>query len=89
LGNPWLLLTTGFFVKIKWFFLERRDLMTFLESCIYYQDSKCTLKGGCCDLNCGMAESDRGNLTYDESDPFVKWQIEKVQKEKNSEPTLG
>jgi hypothetical protein len=36
-----------------------------------------------------MAESDRGNLTYDESDPFVKWQIEKVQKEKNSEPTLG
>jgi hypothetical protein len=35
-----------------------------------------------------MAELDRGNLTYDESDPFVKWGIEKVQKEKNSEPTL-
>ena len=63
--------------------------MTFLESCIYYQDSKCKLKGSCCDLNCGMADSDRGNLTYDESDPFAKWEIEKAQKEKNSEPTLS
>ena len=63
--------------------------MTFLESCVYYQDSKCTLKGSCCDLNCGMIESDRDNLTNDESDPFAKWGIEKAQKEKNSEPTLS
>ena len=62
--------------------------MTFLESCIYYQDSKCKLKGSCCDLNCNMTELDRSNLTYDESDPFAKWGIEKARKEKNSEPTL-
>jgi len=63
--------------------------MTFLESCIYYQDSKCTLKGSCCDLNCGMTESEKDNLTYDENDPFAKWGTEKAQKEKNSEPTLS
>jgi hypothetical protein len=63
--------------------------MTFLESCIYYQDSKCTLKGSCCDLSCGMAESDRANLTNDESELFVEWRIEKAQREKNSEPTIS
>jgi len=63
--------------------------MTFLESCMYYQDSKCALKGGCCDLNCSMNEANRGNLTNDESDPFAKWGIEKAKKEKKSEPTLS
>lgn len=58
--------------------------MTFFESCIYYQDSKCALKGGCCDLNCGITDSDRGNLSYDEIDAFTKWGIEKTQQEDGS-----
>jgi hypothetical protein len=52
--------------------------MTFVESCIYYRDSKCMLKGGCCDLNCGMTESEKGNQSYDEIDAFTQWQIEKT-----------
>lgn len=63
--------------------------MTFVESCIYYQDSKCVLKGGCCDLNCDMGETDKGNKFYDEIDPFTKWQIENSQKEKKSESKLS
>jgi len=57
--------------------------MTFVESCIYYQDSKCVLKGGCCDLNCDMADADKGNQFCDEIDSFTKWQIENTQQEKN------
>jgi len=62
--------------------------MTFVESCIYYQDSKCLLKGGCCDLNCDRVETDNGSPFYDEIDPFTKWRNEKAQKEKNSESKL-
>lgn len=62
----------------------RREVMTFVESCIYYQDSKCMLKGGCCDLNCGMTESEKGNQSYDEIDAFTKWQIEKEQQEEGN-----
>ena len=58
--------------------------MSFEKSCKFYQDSKCTLKGGCCDLNCDMADSDRGNQFYDEIDTFTKWRIEREQKEENS-----
>jgi hypothetical protein len=58
--------------------------MTFVESCIYYQDSKCMLKGGCCDLNCEMTESERGNQPYDEIDAFTKWQIEEGQQEEGN-----
>ncbi len=63
--------------------------MTFIESCIYYKDSKCVLKDGCCDLNCDMADTDKVDRFYDEIDPFTKWQIEKARKEKNSESKLG
>lgn len=62
--------------------------MTFVESCIYYKDSKCMLKDSCCDLNCDVAETGRDNQFYDEIDPFTKWRNEKVQKEKNSESKL-
>jgi|GEM_PF-5998336 len=63
--------------------------MSFIESCIYYKDSKCVLKGGCCDLNCDMADTEKGNQFYDEIDPFTKWRIERAQKEKNSESKLN
>jgi hypothetical protein len=45
--------------------------MTFVESCIYYQDSKCILKGGCCDLDCGLTHSEKSNPFYDEIDTFT------------------
>ena len=62
--------------------------MTFVESCIYYQDSRCVLKGGCCDLNCDRVETDKGSQLYDEIDPLTKWRIENAKKEKNSESKL-
>jgi len=70
-------------------FFERREVMTFVESCVYYQDSKCALKGGCCDLNCDMVDTDKGNTFYDEIDPFIKWGIDKAKKEKKSESKLS
>ena len=62
--------------------------MTFVESCIYYQDSRCVLKGGCCDLNCGMVETDKCNPFYDEIDLLTKWRMENAQKEKDLESKL-
>jgi len=55
--------------------------MSFEKSCKFYQDSKCILKGGCCDLNCELTNSDRSDQFYDEIDAFTKWQIEKAQQE--------
>jgi len=58
--------------------------MSFEKSCKYFQDSKCTLKGGCCDLNCDIAHSsDRDNLFCDEIDTFTQWWLEKEQREEN------
>jgi hypothetical protein len=36
-----------------------------------------------------MADADKVDRFYDETDPFTKWQIEKAQKEKNLESKLG
>jgi hypothetical protein len=80
------MVATGFLLTA---FFERREVMTFIESCIYYKDSICVLKDGCCDLNCDMADTDKVDRFYDEIDPFTKWQIEKARKEKNSESKLG
>jgi hypothetical protein len=55
--------------------------MAFIESCIYYQDSKCILKGGCCDLDCGLTHSEKGSPFYDEIDTFTKWQLERTKQE--------
>jgi hypothetical protein len=41
------------------------------------------LKDGCCDLNCDMADSDRGQPLNDEIDPITKWEIERGKKEEN------
>ncbi len=57
--------------------------MTFVVSCIYYQDSKCMLKDGCCDLNCDMAGSVRGQSFNDEIDLVTKWEMESTKKEEN------
>jgi hypothetical protein len=46
------------------------------------------LKDSCCDLNCEVAETVKGNQFYDEIDPFTEWRIGKVEKEKKSESKL-
>jgi hypothetical protein len=69
------LIATGFLLIALF---ERREVMIFVESCVYYQDSKCMLKGGCCDLNCEMTDSERGDQSYDEIDAFTRWEIEKA-----------
>jgi len=58
--------------------------MSFEKSCKFYEDSKCILKGGCCDLDCGLTDSERSNPFIDEIDAFTEWRIERDQKEENS-----
>jgi hypothetical protein len=63
------------------FFCKGGMFMSFEKSCKFYQDSKCILNGGCCDLNCGLTDPERSNPFYDEIDTFTKWQKEKEQQE--------
>jgi hypothetical protein len=60
---------------------ERRQVMALVESCIFYEDSKCMLKGGYCDLDCSLSKNDHATQFYDEIDTFTKWQIEKAKRE--------
>jgi hypothetical protein len=62
--------------------------MTFGKSCKFYEDSKCILSGGCCDLDCSLANSERDNPFYDEYDEFTKWKMKKSQEEKRLESKL-
>ncbi len=55
--------------------------MSFEKSCKFYQDSKCILKGGCCDLNCELTNFDRSDQFYDEIDTFTEWRIKRTQQE--------
>ena len=59
--------------------------MALIESCIFYEDSKCILKGGCCDLDCNLPKNDISTQFYDEIDSFTEWQIEKKQEEERKE----
>jgi hypothetical protein len=55
--------------------------MALVESCIFYDESRCMLKGGCCDLDCSLSKNGNGIQFYDEIDTFTKWQLEKMQEE--------
>ena len=55
--------------------------MALVESCIFYVDSRCMLKGGCCDLDCNLPKDGNGTQLYDEIDTFTKWQIERAKEE--------
>ena len=55
--------------------------MSFGKACKFYQDSKCILKGGCCDLNCELTNFGRRDQFYDEMDPFAELRIEKAPRE--------
>jgi hypothetical protein len=48
------------------------------ESCIFDQDSRCLLKGGCCDLNCNPAQDENGAQCHDEIDTLIEWRTEKA-----------
>jgi hypothetical protein len=58
--------------------------MALVESCNFYEDSRCMLKGGCCDLDCSLSKNGNGTQSYDEIDTFTKWQLEKMQEEKRN-----
>jgi hypothetical protein len=49
--------------------------MTFWRSCKFYENSKCSLQGGYCDLGCNQTRAERSIKSYDEIDPFTQWQM--------------
>jgi hypothetical protein len=53
--------------------------MALIESCIFYEDSRCTLKGGCCDLDCNLTKNDMVSHRHGEMDPFTEWETPKKQ----------
>jgi len=55
--------------------------MSFEKFCKFYQDSKCILKGGYCDLDCNRLMSDEDFRFYDKMDALTQWQIEEVENE--------
>jgi len=55
--------------------------MTFGKSCKFYQDSKCILEGGYCDLDCNRLISDEDFRFYDKIDSLTQWRMEEVEKE--------
>jgi hypothetical protein len=48
------------------------------ESCIFDQDSRCLLKGGCCDLDCNPAQDENGAQCHGEIDALIEWRGEKA-----------
>ena len=51
--------------------------MALPESCIFYEDSKCLLKGGGCDQKCELTQNAKGTESSDEIDKLIEWRIEK------------
>lgn len=56
-------------------------LMDLEKICKFYQDSKCILEGGYCDLDCNRLMSDEEFRFYDKMDALTQWRIEEVEKE--------
>jgi len=56
-------------------------VMDFEKICKFYQDSKCILEGGYCDLDCNRLMSDEDFRFYDKMDALTQWRIEEVEKE--------
>ncbi len=55
--------------------------MSLEKSCKFYQDSKCILEGGYCDLDCNHLMSDEDFRFYDKMDALTQWQIEEMENE--------
>jgi len=54
------------------------------ESCIFREDSKCLLKGGCCDQNCDLTQNAKGTQSSDEIEKLIEWRIEKAPEEEGN-----
>ena len=50
--------------------------MTSPESCIFFQDLKCLLKGDSCDLKCSPVQNANDTQACDEIDKLIEWRIE-------------
>ncbi len=50
--------------------------MTYGKPCKFYENSRCTIKGKYCDLNCDQFFNDEDSKFYDRVDPFAQWRIE-------------
>ena len=56
-------------------------LMGLEKSCKFYQDSKCILEGGHCDLDCTHLMSDEDFRLCGKMDALTLWNIEEVERE--------
>lgn len=63
--------------------------MSFDKCCQFYQDSKCILKGGCCDLDCGLTFPETDYSFYDDLDEFTKWKLDQLEEQKRLESKLS
>ena len=52
--------------------------MALSESCIFYEDSKCLLKGGSCDQDCEVTQNTKDTESSDEIDKLIEWRIDKA-----------
>jgi hypothetical protein len=52
--------------------------MALPESYIFYEDSKCFLKGSGCDRNCELTQNATGTESSDEIDKLIEWRLEKT-----------
>ena len=52
--------------------------MAFPKSCIFYEDSKCLLKGGACDQHCEITQNAKDSESSDEIDKLIEWRIGKT-----------
>ncbi len=55
--------------------------MDFEKACKFYQDSKCIIEGGYCDLDCNRLMSDEDFRFSDKMDALTQWRIEEIEKE--------
>jgi hypothetical protein len=62
-------------------FFKGGMLMTLEKSCKFYEDARCILKDGYCDLNCNQTIGDKDIQYNDEVEMLTKWRIEKAEKE--------
>jgi hypothetical protein len=63
---------------------ERRIFVTSPESCIFYQNPKCLLKGDSCDHNCSPAPNANDAQLSDEIDKLIEWRIDGKPREKET-----
>jgi hypothetical protein len=61
--------------------VEGGMFMSLEKSCKFYQDSKCILEGGYCDLDCNRLMSDEDFRFYDKIDALTHWQTEELEKQ--------